>query len=129
MDETRVELVVTSPAEDPYEEFLKGQRKRQIVWNAQQAARRAKLVHPPMENSEMQKGENAKTGTFIVQANCHSPKTDRAHLFLYFVEEGTAFSSNSSSSQKVFGSLNLTDNAPSSLMVGRQLHNNNSSCM
>ena len=31
VDREHVEPVVTSPAEDPYEEFLKGQRKRQAV--------------------------------------------------------------------------------------------------
>ena len=57
MDKEHVEPVVTSPAEDPDEEFLKGQRKRQAVWNEQQAARRAKVVHTPIENKEMQQGE------------------------------------------------------------------------
>lgn len=48
VDKEHVEPVVTSPAEDPYEEFLKGQRKRQAVWNEQRAARRAKVVHTPI---------------------------------------------------------------------------------
>ena len=50
MDKQHVEPVVTSPAEDSYDEFLKGQRKRQAVWNEQRAASRAKVVHTPTEN-------------------------------------------------------------------------------
>ena len=46
-------------APDPYEEFLKGQRKREATWHAERAAKNAGVNSPPVET--IQRGTCQKT--------------------------------------------------------------------
>ena len=58
--ETKTKAVVeplNPPAVDPYVEFIKAQKKREAMWSAERAAKRAKVNSTQVENSrEMRRG-------------------------------------------------------------------------
>ena len=59
MNEKLAEPLENLPTADPYEEFLKGQRKREATWSAERAAKKAKVNSSPVET--LQRGTSQKT--------------------------------------------------------------------
>ena len=63
MNEKLAEPLENLPTADPYEEFLKGQRKREATWSAEHAAKKAKVNSSPVETL-LQRGTSQKTVEF-----------------------------------------------------------------
>ena len=59
MNEKSAEPLENLPGAHPYEEFLKGQRKREAAWSAERAAKKAKVNSSPVET--LQRGTSEKT--------------------------------------------------------------------
>ena len=59
MNEKLAEPLENLPTADPYEDFLKGQKKREATWSAERATKKEKVNSLPVET--LQRGTSQKT--------------------------------------------------------------------
>ena len=54
LEENLVEPLANPPVADPYTEFLRRQRKREVIWSAQRAEKKAKQTSTSVGNNQVQ---------------------------------------------------------------------------